>query len=630
MRLRQALVAWGLFVVCAGGMAPAQAERLADGTAVHVRLTKDLLSSRATVGSRVDLEIAQPVLLHGVVAIPPGSVAWGTVQAAKKGKTLEFDIEGLRLPNQQIVKLRVSAAKTKNAGKNEIKVTTRVGGDLGAAKGSEFIAYLNQNVDVEGAGAAALPTPVGASESATQPTEPPPPEVTEPVAVAPTVAPMLPTVAPTPETVAPSTPEPETPTEPPAPPEVVAVPTPVAPATPQPETPTEPPAPAPPVVTPAPATVAPATPQLETPTEPPAPAPPAVAPAPATVAPVVRLTNGTAVRVRLTKDLLSSRAAVGARVDMEIAQPVSLRGVVVIPPGSVAWGTVEAAKKGKTLRFNINGIRLPNQQIVKLRVSAVKSTNPGKHEINVITRVGSDLGAAKGSEFVAYLNQDVNLEAAMVSAAPPAPVATPQNTTKPAEPPPAAVVAPVAAPPAVAPAPETVAPPTPQPETPTESPAPVTAPPAVLPAPPIVAPPAAPQGETPSAPPTPVPAPPAVAPTPAVVAPATPQPETRTESPAPVAASPVITPQTAPPAVPALPTVQPTEHITVECFSVPSGADIMIDGEFHGTTPSILKLPPGKHQIEFRLQGYNPHAEPLNLAAGAGLHTLRMTLEKRP
>lgn len=86
----------------------------------------------------------------------------------------------------------------------------------------------------------------------------------------------------------------------------------------------------------------------------------------------------------------------------------------------------------------------------------------------------------------------------------------------------------------------------------------------------------------------------------------------------------------APPTAPLLPIAQPAGLVTVECFSDPSGAEITIDGEFHGTTPSILKLPPGDHQIEFRLRGYNPHSQPLSLAAGAGLHTLRMTLEKKP
>jgi len=281
-----------------------------------------------------------------------------------------------------------------------------------------------------------------------------------------------------------------------------------------------------------------------------------------------RLADGTAVRVRLTANLVSSQAVVGARVDLEIAQPVTLQGVVVIPAGSVAWGAVQIVKKGKILHFDVEGVRLPNQQIVKLRCSPHKTTNAAKDEIKVETQVGGDLGAPKGSEFTAYLDQDLNVEVlgAPGAPAPPTPVVAPAPAPRPATPAPA---------PVVAPAPVAVAPPTPKPATP-PAPIPVTAPVA---APPVVSAPVAPAG--------------------------------------------------APVAHPA-PAAQPGEYITVECFSDPLGADILIDDEFHGSTPSILKLLPGNHRIEFRLMGYKAHSRALDLTPGAPLHTVRMNLEKQP
>jgi hypothetical protein len=275
-----------------------------------------------------------------------------------------------------------------------------------------------------------------------------------------------------------------------------------------------------------------------------------------------RVADGTVVHVRLTSDLLSAQATIGGRVDLEISAPVTLQGVVVIPSGAVAWGAVQEVKPGKTLRFDVEGVRLPNQQIIKLRVSPQKTTNAGKDEIKVETKVGGDLGAAKGSEFTGYLDQDVNLDV------PGAPAAS------------APVVAPASGPE-----------PTPPASAPVVEPAPAAAEPATH------------KEETPHAPPAPA------APAPAVSAPSTPP------------AAPV-----APPA----PAARPGELITVECFSEPLGADILIDDEFHGSTPSILKLAPGNHQIEFRLMGYKPHAQPLNLTPGAGLRTVRMTLEKLP
>jgi hypothetical protein len=248
-------------------------------------------------------------------------------------------------------------------------------------------------------------------------------------------------------------------------------------------------------------------------------------------------------------------------VDLEIAQPVMLQGGVAIPQGAVVWGAIQDVKKGKSLHFDVEGVRLPDQQTVKLRCSAHKTSNAAKDEIKVETQVGGDLGAAKGTEFTAYLDQDVDVAVAAAPApAQPAPAVVPAPAPQPATPSPA---------PVTTPAPAAVAPPTPQAETPPATPAPVAVPPVA------------------SAPATPVPAP----------------------HPAPAA--------------------QPGEYITVECFSDPTGADIMIDDEFHGSTPSILKLLPGNHQIEFRLMGYKPHSQPLNLTPGTGLRTVRMTLEKQ-
>ncbi|MGD0225717.1 MAG: hypothetical protein ABSF71_25590 [Terriglobia bacterium] len=149
MRIRQALVAWGLVMAFAGTYVQAREARLVDGAAVHLRLRTDLLSSRAKVGSRVNLEVAQSVILQGVVVIPEGAEAWGAVQAVKKGKILHFDIEGVRLPNRQIVLLRCTPQKKTRSTKDVIKVETEINGQLGAPQGFEFTAYLDQDVNVD-------------------------------------------------------------------------------------------------------------------------------------------------------------------------------------------------------------------------------------------------------------------------------------------------------------------------------------------------------------------------------------------------------------------------------------------------------------------------------------------------
>jgi hypothetical protein len=71
------------------------------------------------------------------------------------------------------------------------------------------------------------------------------------------------------------------------------------------------------------------------------------------------------------------------------------------------------------------------------------------------------------------------------------------------------------------------------------------------------------------------------------------------------------------------------ERVTVECFSIPTGAEILIDGDFYGHTPSILKLTPATHRLEFQMPGYRPYSQTLRLAPGSGITTIRATLEKR-
>ena len=274
------------------------------------------------------------------------------------------------------------------------------------------------------------------------------------------------------------------------------------------------------------------------------------------------LADGTAVHVRLTADLLSSEVVVGSRVEMEVAQPVALQNEVLIPEGSVAWGVVQAVKSGKILDFEIVGARLPNGRIVLLRCSPQRATKKKKDEIKVEIRMGMDLGAPKGMEYTAYLDQDLDVDLA-------------REPLTPAQPSAVAVAAAEPTTPATAPAVEAVR----------EAAAPHTPPP-----------------DTPSAPPAPAVAPP-VAPNPAASARGT------------VAVL--------------APAAEPRGSTKIGCFSNPPGADILIDGEFHGSTPSTLKILPGYHQIEFRLIGYKPYVQTLNLPASAGLHSLRTTLEKQ-
>jgi len=272
------------------------------------------------------------------------------------------------------------------------------------------------------------------------------------------------------------------------------------------------------------------------------------------------LADGTRIRVRLTADLLSSEAVVGSRVDMEIAEPVTLQGVELIPEGTAAWGAVLAVRKGKILNFDIEEARLPNGRIVMLRCSPQRATQTKKDEIKVEIRVGNDLGAPKGIEYTAYLDQDLDADVALETAPParPAAAGTAVAATEPS---------------VQAPAPQGVS----------AADAPHTSKPG-----------------TPSA----------------QLAGAAPVFSASVASTGASANRPVLA-------------AQPGEPVKIGCFTDPPGAEILIDGESHGTTPAILKAMPGNHQIEFRLVGYKSLSQTFSLTPSTGVSSLRMTLEKQ-
>lgn len=146
------------------------------------------------------------------------------------------------------------------------------------------------------------------------------------------------------------------------------------------------------------------------------------------------LEDGTPIKLRLTRTISSASAQVGDRVDFEVLDSVSVNGVVVIPKGSIAWGTVTAAHKkrrmgrGGKLNVNIDSVRLADGEKDALR--AVKDTSGGGH-VGAMTGAmvatgivffpaaplflfmhGKDITIPKGTEIDAYTNGDMSLDPA--------------------------------------------------------------------------------------------------------------------------------------------------------------------------------------------------------------------------
>jgi hypothetical protein len=54
----------------------------------------------------------------------------------------------------------------------------------------------------------------------------------------------------------------------------------------------------------------------------------------------------------------------------------------------------------------------------------------------------------------------------------------------------------------------------------------------------------------------------------------------------------------------------------VQVSSEPSGADITLDGDYAGSTPSQLKLKPGSHSVKILKRGFEPWERFIKVEAG--------------
>jgi len=57
---------------------------------------------------------------------------------------------------------------------------------------------------------------------------------------------------------------------------------------------------------------------------------------------------------------------------------------------------------------------------------------------------------------------------------------------------------------------------------------------------------------------------------------------------------------------------------TVQVASSPSGAEVYLDNESHGTTPNtITAVPAGSHTVELRENGYDTWSAPVTVTSGS-------------
>jgi hypothetical protein len=144
---------------------------LEDGTPVKLRLTRNLSSATDKKGDTVDFEVLDDVVVHDLVVIPRGSIAWATITDAQpkrrmgRGGKLDVNIDAVRLKDGEKVALR---AVKENKGGGHVGAMTGAmvatgivffpaaplflfmhGKDINIPKGTEITAYVASNVPLE-------------------------------------------------------------------------------------------------------------------------------------------------------------------------------------------------------------------------------------------------------------------------------------------------------------------------------------------------------------------------------------------------------------------------------------------------------------------------------------------------
>ncbi len=76
-------------------------------------------------------------------------------------------------------------------------------------------------------------------------------------------------------------------------------------------------------------------------------------------------------------------------------------------------------------------------------------------------------------------------------------------------------------------------------------------------------------------------------------------------------------------------TAEPEQPASLQFTSEPAGAEINVDGNYAGNTPSLIKMKPGTHSIKLTKSGYQPWVRTLDVNAGDS-RTISAELERVP
>lgn len=153
----------------------------------------------------------------------------------------------------------------------------------------------------------------------------------------------------------------------------------------------------------------------------------------------LNLEDGTPIKLRLQETISSADAHVDQRVDFDVLDGVKLNDLLVIPKGSIAWGTVTEAEakkrmaRGGKLNINIDAVRLADGEKAALR--GVKEVKGGGHTGAMTGGIvasaivffpaapfflfmhGKDVTIPKGTEVTVYINGNTAIDPAKFTSA---------------------------------------------------------------------------------------------------------------------------------------------------------------------------------------------------------------------
>jgi hypothetical protein len=146
------------------------------------------------------------------------------------------------------------------------------------------------------------------------------------------------------------------------------------------------------------------------------------------------LEDGTKVQLILGRELSSGKESTGNRVDFEVSEDIRVNDVIVIPKGSLAYGTITEAQERRRLgragklNVRIEEVRLADGSRAKLR-AVQESKGKGRQGLMTAAIIGTgilffpaapvflfmrgkDVVIAKGTPVVSYVDGNTELELA--------------------------------------------------------------------------------------------------------------------------------------------------------------------------------------------------------------------------